>query len=580
MTTGIRLHSENFPFQWVVGIVVVFLASISLVWSSGVFKNTESISSKNIEIIVIKSNDNPDSLVQFYNRKGYLQVSIDSIAFENDQQKVVLRKGQRFYYKPGISDIPPVPDNFSRDQMEKKTILTFEQFDQLTNSILHAYANSGYPFARIDKQNIKLQDSVIHFDLKINPMEYTEFQGINITTDIKVNNRFLQRYLGIKKGEPYNEETLQRISNKIEALDFLDLEAPVELSFFPGQALVSLPLKRRSTNRFDGIAGISGGGNNEPLQINGILNLYLSNSLERGESFDIRWHAPGNTSQFLDINTQFPYPFGFPLETGFEFSLHKQDTTWIQIQARPSLRFNIKKNTYGGVFLDYTNNSLLEQSTNNNSTNLNAESLNIGFNSLLYGIKFEFITPGFHTNLLRKGMLLDIRSSAGNIQFSENSNANPNHNQNRISSFHMRNSLTFHKRWMVSNRSTFSLKTDFFLMPGKNFHRNQLTRSGGFQSLKGFDELSLLASGYLFNHLDLRYFTSPESFFSLFINGGWYESKTIISYYNEHPVGFGLGLHQQTQAGIFSLYFASGFSERQNFSLRNVKIHAGYISKF
>jgi len=537
----------------------------------------KSLPKKNIDIIINVEED-PDSLIHLFNRKGYLQASIVSVSFENGQKKVSLKKGQKFYYKPDISKIPPLPGNFSHHQTQALPILSFEQFNKLTRSILHGYANSGYPFARINKQNIELQDSVIHLDLEVNLMEYTEFQGIRITTDMKVNNRFLQRYFGIKKGSPYSEEMVREISNKIEALDFLDLESPVELTFFPGQALVSLPLKKTNNNRFDGIAGVSGGGNNEPIKINGILNLYLSNILERGESFDIRWRAPGNSTQFLDIITQFPYPFGLPLETGFDFSLQKQDTTWIQIQAQPSLRFHIKKNTYGGVFIDYTNNSLLSQITNNNSTESNAASSNIGFTSLLYGIKFEFTTAGFQSNLLRKGIWLDIRGSAGNIKFAQN--YNQDQNQDRKSSLHMKNRATFHKRWLVSDRSTFSLMTDFFLMPGRNFHSNQLKRTGGFQSIRGFDELSLLTSGYLFNHLDFRYFTSPESFFSFFINGGWYESKNRLSYYNDYPVGFGLGLHQQTQAGSFALYFASGFSERQNFSLRNVKVHAGYISKF
>ncbi|MFP4288208.1 MAG: hypothetical protein ACLFQS_03035 [Bacteroidales bacterium] len=577
MTTGNRFEVKNFLFKLFVGLLSAFWVSISLVWSSGIMENKDTLPKENIEII-IDADENPDSLIHFFNRKGYLRARIDSVSFENGQQKVRLKKGQKFYYKPDISNIPPIPGNFGRDQIETISILSFEQFNQFTRSILHVYANSGYPFARINKQNIELQDSVIHFDIQIKPMEYTEFQGVEITTDIKVNERFLQRYLGVKKGDPYREEIVRGISNKIEALDFLDLETPVELSFFPGQALVSLPLKKTNNNRFDGIAGISGGGANDPLKINGMLNLYLSNTLERGESFDIRWRAPGNTTQFLDIITQFPYPFGLPLETGFDFSLHKQDTTWIQIQAQPSLRFYIKKNTYGGVFLDYTNNSLLGQTTNNSSLESNEASGNIGFHSLLYGIKFEYITSGFHTNLLQKGMWLDIRGSAGNIEFAQNSNQSEN--QESKSSLYMKNSVVFHKRWMVSNRSTFSLKTDFFLMPGRNFHRNQLMRTGGFQSIRGFDELSFLASGYLFSHLDFRYFTSPQSFFSFFINGGWYENKNILSYYNEQPVGFGLGLHQQTQAGTFALYFASGFSEQQNFSFRNVKVHAGYISKF
>ncbi len=573
-----------FPFSRItllklfLGIVMILVSGKTTVGFLKPEHKMESLPEKS-SVIFTEDREYADSLINSLNRKGYLQASIDSIYTENGQQKISFKKGQKFYYEPDISNIPPSVGNFTPDEIQTPSVISFEQFNKLTRSILHSYANAGYPFARINKQNIVLKDSVIHLDLEVNPMEYTEFQDIKIKTDIKISKRFLHQYFGINKGDPYNEEKVRDISAKIESLDFLALEAPVEISFFPGQAVLSLPLKKTSNNRFDGIAGLSGGGNNEPLRVNGILNLYLSNTLERGESIDIRWRAPGNTTQFLDIVTKLPYPLGIPVETGFGFSLQKQDTSWIQIQTKPSLKFNIRRNTFGGIFLDYTNNSLLAQTTGNTSVSEELTS-NVGFTSLLYGITFEFTTPGFHTNLLRKGLSLELSGSAGNIRFAEDTNSDSNQNHEQASSLHMKNSMIFNQRWRLSNRSTLSLKSDFFLMPGKNFHNNQLQRTGGFQSLRGFDDLSLMASGYIFNHLDLRYFTSPESFFSLFINGGWYENKNRLDYYNDYPVGFGLGIHQQTQAGTFTLYFASGFSERQNFSLRNAKVHAGYISKF
>ena len=109
---------------------------------------------------------------------------------------------------------------------------------------------------------------------------------------------------------------------------------------------------------------------------------------------------------------------------------------------------------------------------------------------------------------------------------------------------------------------------------------NTMYRLGGFKTLKGFDELSLIASSFALGYLEFRFFAAANSFFSLFANGGWTEQKTGDNYYQDYPVGFGTGLNLQTQAGIFSINLALGALKENPALLRNAKIHVGYISNF
>jgi hypothetical protein len=140
--------------------------------------------------------------------------------------------------------------------------------------------------------------------------------------------------------------------------------------------------------------------------------------------------------------------------------------------------------------------------------------------------------------------------------------------------------LMMEKRWKLSQQSTLSLSTQSNLSSGKDFFENQMKRLGGFSSLKGFDELSLLASSYIFGDAEIRFFTSEKTYFSGFINGGWYERKQKDDYYRDFPLGIGTGLNLETQAGIFSIYVALGMKKDDPPQLRNSKIHIGYTSVF
>jgi hemolysin activation/secretion protein len=103
---------------------------------------------------------------------------------------------------------------------------------------------------------------------------------------------------------------------------------------------------------------------------------------------------------------------------------------------------------------------------------------------------------------------------------------------------------------------------------------------GGFNSLRGFDELSIYASSYVISTAEFRFFTGTESFLNIFANGGWYEMSSQGGYFNETPLGLGTGINLKTQAGIFSVSLAIGWQNKITTQLQNSKIHIGYISTF
>jgi hemolysin activation/secretion protein len=114
----------------------------------------------------------------------------------------------------------------------------------------------------------------------------------------------------------------------------------------------------------------------------------------------------------------------------------------------------------------------------------------------------------------------------------------------------------------------------------ENLFTNELYRIGGLRTLRGFDEESLYASAFTIINIEARYLFERNSFVSLFWNGGWYESEIVSSYNSDKPWGFGAGISFDSQAGIFSLYYALGKESGNPIDLKKAKIHFGYTSLF
>lgn len=228
--------------------------------------------------------------------------------------------------------------------------------------------------------------------------------------------------------------------------------------------------------------------------------------------------------------------------------------------------------------MDYTRSSLI---STRQYENISIPPRNLDFTSRLYGIEFNKRTLAFRQNLLQRGHLINISAAAGNREIIKNSNL-PEiiYEEMELKSLQINIKASAKFRFNVSDRSTLSIDNRSAWLNGQNLPENQLYRLGGFQTLKGFDEFSMLASAYFTSNLEYRFFTGQMSFFSVFINGGWYEQKAGTQYINDFPVGLGTGINLETQAGILALYFAVGRQNQVPFEFRNAKIHVGYISTF
>lgn len=514
-----------------------------------------------------------------FQKMGFLEATLDSISVKDKEYTVYISAGKEFYYHINNWEVSLEgiisPD---ADRLKEKTF-RFAEFDKSIENILKFYSDNGYPFARIQKENIHFKDTIIYLDLIAEPGNKILFENIQITGDANLNQAFLENYLGISYGQTYSETLVNNAQSKLRELTYVNIDGPLQLSFAPGFATLTLPLSRLPSNRFDGIAGLSGGGENEtPLRVTGLVNLLLVNTLSMGEKLDLSWQAPGGETQILNLQSSYPYPAGLPLETNLSFSLHKQDTSWIQIRFKPALFFGLTNKLQLGAFWQHTSNSLINTSRWQN-TSIIPPNPDLRLNS--YGIELQYASTGFHSQLLNDGFHFRFSGSAGIREIVKNANLPPElYNEVVLKKNHLQIQALLKKRWLTGRRATLGIGANAGFINGSNIPGNLLYRMGGVRSVRGFDEMSLIASSYAIMESEFRFFTGPQSYFNGFATGGWLEQLGRDSSFNDLFMGIGTGINLQTAAGIFSINLAMGTRKNLPLSYQNLKVHIGYLSSF
>ena len=124
-----------------------------------------------------------------------------------------------------------------------------------------------------------------------------------------------------------------------------------------------------------------------------------------------------------------------------------------------------------------------------------------------------------------------------------------------------------------------NLKAEFASFIAKNpLSENEIFRIGGWNSLRGFNENSILGDFYAFAGPEYRYLISNQAFFDVFAQYAFVNNKNLAV--NSKFYSFGTGFNFVLPVGLMSFQISKGNLFGEPFSFRNTKIHWGILSKF
>ena len=512
---------------------------------------------------------------------GYLAATSDSFRISKDTLILLVEKGEQYKWleirNSNVDEIALTSAGFREKNFANRP-LNFRKVAAILDKTLSYYENHGYPFARVKLDSLDQVNNKTKAVLHVEKGNFFKIDSVSWKGTAKISKKYLYNYIGIKPDDVYNEAAIRQMENRLKELPFVTAYRPADLFLLEETALVRLYLNDRKASNFNGMVGFLP--NNEEsgkLLLTGEANLKLKNSLGRGESIDAEWRRLQVSTQSLNVRVAWPFIFNLPLGVDGIFNLYKRDTTFLNVQRNIGVQYLMKGTDYLKAFLDNKSSSLL---STNGLQNLLELPDYADVRSNLYGLELSLTRLDYRLNP-RKGIRLLARSGVGFRNIDKNAGLDQDlYNNIVLRSIQYNGFLDFDGFIPLFRQSTINLGLNGAFLSGQNLFENELSRIGGNNLLRGFDEESIFASSYAVLNAEYRYLMEENSFLFLFGNAAWYENVAVNRNVRDWPYGFGAGTSFQTKAGIFTISYALGSQFGNPVGFRNAKVHFGITSLF
>lgn len=532
-----------------------------------------------------------DLIIRLYKR-GYLEAAADSWQLHSDTIYTTIHTGPVYTIgKISLHDIPRIVLNntgiIERDYTNK--ILSAQKIGNLMEQLLSYAENNGYPFAQTFLDSIQLDSAhVLNAVLRLKNGPYITIDSIRISGNAQVDRLFLQSYLGVKEGKPYNEKAVRNISRKIQELPFLQEARPWIMNFSIDRNNLDLYLNDKKSNQINALVGLQP--NSEGIRRftwTADILLLLNNTMGYGETFNITYKNLQVRSPQLNAGLIVPYILGSNIAADAKFEYFGRDTLFRRTSYEAGLRYLFTAKDYIRIAFQLYNNRVINPDTAfvrinkalNDNIDINTRGLNVEYvmnrtnhiQNPVSGWAAQISMAALQRKVLPNENILAIKDGFDYNKLYETAN-------NKQVQYRALASL----QYFIRLAKLLTIKTGYEggYISGQPLYQNELYQIGGFKLLRGFDERSIYVNQYHVFTAELRTLLSPQSYFFLFADGGKTYTQYNLTNKSNTPVSFGTGISLESKSGIFNVVLALGKQDQEPFQFRNTKVHFGYVTYF
>ncbi|MFL2589712.1 MAG: hypothetical protein ACJ0QS_06565 [Parvicellaceae bacterium] len=494
---------------------------------------------------------------------GYFTCNVDSINLKNQKLKIYLQTGNLISLNSIKVNLPnslslKLREDFNSD----KTYFNANDFSEKIKKWIILMNNNGFPFAEFEFEKSEIINSKINLICNLISGPLVKIDSIINPEITKKELQLVYKFTDIRNGDLFELNKIYKISENIKNTGFIEEIRPPAYEFIDNKASIYTYFKPQSKNSINGLVGIQPG-ENETVQFTGNVALNFQNALSYGEVLKFNWRRMFNSSQNLIAELSYPFLFNTNFEVQGGLDMIKKDSSFFNFNSK--LIINYKSNS------NFSNGFLF---TNNNSTNLLEDDYSsTSVNSFGFVTNFKKLDNPFNP---RKGFKIKseiaygwketyvIDTVANNILKSPNFNGN----------------LSFSSYLSLLKRTTFKIKLSGSTIQNNILYENELTRIGGYKTIRGFDEESIWVSSFVLGNFEFRYLIDEKSNVFLFSDFAWTESKTNNFLMEDYFQSFGFGTNISMPNGLLTLIYGLGRKIDNPFLIRTGKIHLGFTSYF
>lgn len=495
-------------------------------------------------------------------KQGYIDTTIESITKQNDSLfNAELFLGTkinsiRVYYNSNFNiELLNFINHTKGDNFFE---LDITQLENSLNELNSKIAEQGDPFSTLQLINIsKLNSDLISADLKIITNQKRRIDNIVVKGYEKFPKSYLKRFLKLRTGKSFN---LNAIKDKVELLEDLRFASKIkdpEVLFTKDSTTLYLYLEKTKTNNFDGFLGFGTNENTNKIEFDGYLDLRLINNLNFGETLNLFYKSDEIDQQTFRVDADLPYLFGSPVGLQVGLNIFRKDSTFLNAKQYAKVNYQINAQHRIGIGINSTN-----------STNLleNDTALLNDYTSNFYTLNYNYTKAQFYDQLFPINFWFDFSSG-----FGDRTNDSGKQTQSVFN-------LDTYKIFNLNNKNSVYTRFNGAILTSDDYLDNELFRFGGINSIRGFEENSLVASLYGVINTEYRYRLSNSIYVHSVLDAAYFENQ--ITDAKEKLFGFGFGLGLLTNAGLFRLNYSSGKSENRQFKLSDSKVHVSLTATF
>lgn len=541
------------------------------------------------EITIVEQSQVTDFLNEIITKlisDNHLEANIDSIirTEKGDLETVYLHKGTEYKFKQLTLDSSAQE---LLNKLKLKNPGSSAEYLKIRNQLTEYYGDRGYPFTKIVLDSFTLRKGLLEGQLRVEPGKQVIIDSLIIKGDLKLRHSYLQNYLDIHRGEPYNHSKIKSLRRKLDRLTFLSNEKDPELSFINNYASVNLFLKSENTSRFDLIFGVI------PTTMLGDRTLFLSldfttelyNKLGYGEYILLDFERLRPEQQQLDIRFDYPYLLDTPFAIATRFSIFRNSLDYQTVLTDLGLQYFISSSDKVKMSYYSEASKVVEVDTTTALSGALPEDLSVTQNGLALELDISRLDYLFNP---RRGYAFKMQAIFGTKKILRDPALETIRKRNqefatkydsldlKAPRYELRMEGSIFKPIARRGALGFIVKSGYKYSPSM-LVRNELFQLGGNKLLRGFDEASIFTQGYAISTFEYRLAIGRNSYFQM----PYLDIGAIIS--NEKTAfvaGLGAGLVMETKVGMFNFSVAVGKSPGVGFDFGRPKAHFGFISLF
>jgi len=528
--------------------------------------------------------------------RGYLAASVDSALLDSAGGRVRIFLGEQYRWAQ-IRTQPaqaPILEAVRWYEGSARGPLDFALFSKRQQQILDYLEGRGHPFGKVYLDSISIEGDAVSGLLVIDQGPAYVIDSIRVFGDVRLSNLFLQRYLDIPAGSPYNRNKLEAVSRRLRELSYLEEERPSDVTLLGTGSVLNLYLKPRRSSQVNALVGFlpnstSGGGSGK-LQLTVDANILLRNALGGGETIGLLWQQLQQQSPRLNLLFEQPYMFRSRFGLNFSLDMYKRDSAFLNLNMSLGTTYRLSERQAGTLFVQRRQTIV---STVNTARVLQTRQLppEADVSSLNLGVSYEYNSTDYRPNP-RRGGGWNLTASAGTKTIKKNAQilqledpSNPSfkfeslYDTVRLKVYQFRVQAAGARYFPLGGQSTIKAGLQAGVYGSANYFRNELFLVGGYKLMRGFDEESQFVSRFAIGTLEYRYLIGQNSAFFGFVDGGYGYHQGEGAPHHTY-MGTGLGLSFETGAGVFNLAWAIGKRNDSEWNLRQSKVHLGFASYF